>query len=286
MKKEKEYGQMKIVSLDGSTVYKHSLHLFGLSGLTVLKNGKVDIDRFRGVLDESLDTLRLDQLCKEKKNELPFPFMEQGCARALVNVRFDHAVKLFEQYGRRYVRYGYSVTDEEINDHVCVRYENGYPVLVAVEVPYDKDKKYAPVESPIDKSLLGKYFEYDEKTRSYRRTAKEIPSQVKKNEIREYLYKHGFDIDGVRYVRYKRSAGSSRQGHCLFIAECLYEVMMQWSRCGLCEENVLDQASWQSYIALTLSSIEKTIKLPKKAILVLPDEVSRFVMGIHYIVEA
>ena len=79
MKKEKEYGQLKIVSLDGSTVYKHSLHLFGLSGLTVLKNGKVDVDRFRGVLDESLDTLRLEQLCKEKKKELPFPFMEQGC---------------------------------------------------------------------------------------------------------------------------------------------------------------------------------------------------------------
>lgn len=79
MKKEKEYGQMKIVSLDGSTVYKHGLHLFGLSELTVLKNEKVDTDRFRGVLDESLDTIRLEQLCKEKKKELPFPFMEQGC---------------------------------------------------------------------------------------------------------------------------------------------------------------------------------------------------------------
>lgn len=67
MKNEKEYGQMKIVSLDGSTVYKHCLHLFGLSGLTVLKNGKLDIDRFRGVSDESLDTIRLEQLCKEKE---------------------------------------------------------------------------------------------------------------------------------------------------------------------------------------------------------------------------
>ena len=78
MKKGKEYGQMKIVTLDGSTMYKHSLHLFGLSGLTVLKNGKVDVDRFRGVLDESLDTLRLEQLCKEKKKELSFPFIVQG----------------------------------------------------------------------------------------------------------------------------------------------------------------------------------------------------------------
>ncbi|MBE6579428.1 MAG: hypothetical protein E7651_06430 [Ruminococcaceae bacterium] len=178
MKKEKEYGQMKIVSLDGSTVYKHGLHLFGLSELTVLKNEKVDTDRFRGVLDESLDTIRLEQLCKEKRKELPFPFMEQGCTRALVNVRFDHAVKLFEQYGRRYVRYGYSVTDEDMNDHVCVRYENNCPVLIAVEVPYDKDKSYSPVESPIDKSLLGKYFAYDEKTRSYRRSTKDRQSEA------------------------------------------------------------------------------------------------------------
>ncbi|MBR2293399.1 MAG: hypothetical protein IKA44_03725 [Clostridia bacterium] len=29
----------------------------------------------------------------------------------------------------------------------------------------------------------------------------------------------GFDIDGIHYVRYKRSAGSSRDGRCLFIAE-------------------------------------------------------------------
>ena len=37
-------------------------------------------------------------------------------------------------------------------------------------------------------------------------------------EIRERLYYEGFEIDGVRYVRYKRSAGASRDGRCLFIA--------------------------------------------------------------------
>ena len=43
-------------------------------------------------------------------------------------------------------------------------------------------------------------------------------------EIREKLYREGFEIDGVRYVRYKRSAGASRDGRCLFIAEPLYGI--------------------------------------------------------------
>ena len=37
-----------------------------------------------------------------------------------------------------------------------------------------------------------------------------------------------------------------------------------------------DQASWQAYLSLTMSSIEGTIRLPKKAILIMPDAVSTF----------
>lgn len=95
-------------------------------------------------------------------------------------------------------------------------------------------------------------------------------------EIRERLYREGFEIDGVRYVRYKRSAGASRDGRCLFIAEPLYEDMMKWSSLDLSAENVSDQASWQAYIALTLSSIESVITLPKKAFLIIPDKSSVF----------
>ena len=95
-------------------------------------------------------------------------------------------------------------------------------------------------------------------------------------EIREKLYREGFEIDGVRYVRYKRSAGASRDGRCLFIAEPLYEDMMKWSSLDLSAENVSDQASWQAYIALTLSSIESVITLPKKAFLIIPDRTSVF----------
>ena len=52
--------------------------------------------------------------------------------------------------------------------------------------------------------------------------------------------------------------------------------MMAWSSCDLSADTASDQASWQAYIALTLSSIESTIKLPKKSILIIRDMVSRF----------
>ncbi|MGN1104666.1 MAG: hypothetical protein ACI4QI_07325, partial [Candidatus Coproplasma sp.] len=55
---------------------------------------------------------------------------------------------------------------------------------------------------------------------------------VKTKELREHFYQNGFILDGVHYVRYKRSAGSSREGKCLFIDERLYKAMSKWSECG------------------------------------------------------
>ena len=80
----------------------------------------------------------------------------------------------------------------------------------------------------------------------------------------------------VACYKYKRSAGANRDGRCMFIAEPLYADMMKWSACGLSAEDVTDQASWQAYLSLTMSSIEGTIRLPKKAILIMPDAVSTF----------
>ena len=94
--------------------------------------------------------------------------------------------------------------------------------------------------------------------------------------VRELLYEKGFDCDGVHYVRYKRSAGSSREGQCLFIPEILYPEMKSWSCCGIDESTITDQASFQAYISLTLSSIEKPIELSKKEILIIPDQYSVF----------
>ena len=256
---------IRIISIDGSDLLKR--------GFSALRDGKLDQDAFRGVMDKSLDAMKLAEVCKKHKTELPFPYLEDKLfCRAVVNVSFDYAVKQFEPFGRRFVRYGNTVTDADMTDHVCVR--DGE--LIAVEVPYQKDTRYEAVEQPISAELLGNYFEYDAEARVYRRSKAAIPSAVSRLAVREKLYADGFEIDGVHYVRYKRSAGASRDGRCMFIAEPLYADMMEWSACGFSAEKVDDQASFQSYIALTMSSIENTIRLPKKAILIMPDAVSEF----------
>ncbi|MBR3714877.1 MAG: hypothetical protein IKM18_03110, partial [Clostridia bacterium] len=186
-KKEEMRDFLQIMSLDGS-------RLFGKKKLTAFKNGKLDRRLFSGVLDNSLDSIKLEEVFKKHKDEMPFTFIEESdCTRAIVSLAF------------KYTADGMNLAD-----------------------------------------------------------------------IREKIYTDGFDIDGVHYVRYKRSAGASRNGRCLFIAEQLYEDMMAWSSCGLSDENVSDQASWQAYISLTLSSIEGKLTLPKKAILIIPDKVSKF----------
>ena len=267
----KKYEGMRIMSLEGSVLYKNE-------GFTAIKDGKPDPQAFRGILDESLDTLKLAEVYARHEDEIGYPYLDgkKRFCRAVVNLSFNRAVKVFESYGNRYVLNGYRVTDEDMVDHICVCMVNGRPTLIAIEVSYKERKDYLPVEFPVSQELLGKYFKYDADTRSYKRSDKTIPTDITCQMIREHLYTNGFDIDGVHYVRYKRSAGSSRDGRCLFIAEPLYADMMAWSSCGLSADGVADQASWQAYIALTLSSIESTIKLPKKSILIIRDRVSRF----------
>ena len=99
-----------------------------------------------------------------------------------------------------------------------------------------------------------------------------------KMSLREKLYKYGFDCDGVHYVRYKRSAGSSRTGQCLFIAELLSAKMRKWSLCGLDmkNRNDVDLASFEAYISLSLSSIKNTLKISKNSILFMRDSKSLF----------
>lgn len=98
---------------------------------------------------------------------------------------------------------------------------------------------------------------------------------IKVKLLREYFYSNGFNMNGIHYVRYKRSAGSSREGTCLFIDERLYKYMTKWSACGL--EPKSDLASWESYRALSLSGIKGTIDIPLDGILFVPDYKNTFI---------
>ena len=100
-------------------------------------------------------------------------------------------------------------------------------------------------------------------------------------QLRQKLYTDGFNllINGqiIHYIRYKRSAGASRLGKVLFIQEQFYKPMMKWSLCGIDVINKkLDLASLESYVALSLSSIESTIKIKPNEILLIDDYDSKF----------
>ena len=83
-------------------------------------------------------------------------------------------------------------------------------------------------------------------------------------ELRELSYKNGFNIDGVHFVRYKRSDGSARQGKCLFIKEGLYKEIMKWSFCGIDIKKDIDLAGFEAYISKTLSDCISTFRLNMK----------------------
>ena len=92
--------------------------------------------------------------------------------------------------------------------------------------------------------------------------------------LREHFYKNGFNLNGVHYVRYKRSSGSSRQGKCLFINEKLLNYMSKWGECGL--KPTGDLASWEEYKSLSLISLKGTIDIPLNGILFIQDCKSEF----------
>ncbi|MFD2681195.1 RNA dependent RNA polymerase [Bacillus seohaeanensis] len=113
--------------------------------------------------------------------------------------------------------------------------------------------------------------------------------EVKNDELRHKLYKNGFTITDVNeetgeilsqehYVIYKRSSSKSRKGEVLAIKESLHKEMIKWSRMGLdLKENMeIDLASLLAYESLVGSSLEKTIKINPKHILIVDDVESKF----------
>ncbi|MBE5754861.1 MAG: hypothetical protein E7340_05995 [Clostridiales bacterium] len=142
-----------------------------------------------------------------------------------------------------------------------VELENAYKRICRKKF-YFKDKS----ENEYTLAVINLKFNYTYKS--------ENGKPIKIKDLRSHFYENGFYLDGVHYVRYKRSAGSSREGKCLFIDERLYKAMDKWSSCGLKAQT--DLASWESYKALSLSSIKGTVDIPLEGILFVPDYKSTF----------
>lgn len=231
------------------------------------KKGEYNLMKFINTLDYSLDLIKLREVYEKVYRRRDFSFWngKKEYTNRVINVTFKYSNKEFNKLRTNvYVKFGSAVEDSDFNDCVCIR--DGE--LIGI-------KTNDPVVSPISNELLGKYFYFDNGVYKAKTNITTINSVA---EIREQLYLNGFICDGVKYIRFKRSSGSSRVGKCLFIDEKLYYRMHKWEMCGIKIKNgdVVELASLEPYIALTLSSIIDTIQIEPQNILVVDDYESVF----------
>ena len=232
------------------------------------QQGKYNFKRFGSKLDYSLDLFKMQEVYQRVYNAKNFSFVANGknYSTHIINVTFNYNVREFNRTANNtYVRLGYSPDESDFHDGVVV--DDGKLIGIKVE----QDIKY-----PVPDNILGKYFRF---CNGQYVANSNIPVVKKVSEIREELYKNGFVCDGIEFVRYKRSAGSSRLGTCLFIDKRLYAPMIKWSMCGLkiAENQEIDLAALEAYISLTLSSIIGTVEIKPENILLIDDYKSKFI---------
>lgn len=229
--------------------------------------GMINTKKFINTMDFSLDLIKLREVYEKvyRNNAFTFQQNEHIYTTKVINVTFKYSMKEFNILKKNtYVKFGYQINETDFTDHVFII--DGQ--LIAIET-----NQY--VENSISKDLLGKFFYYD----NHQYYAKENIKPLKTvGQLRNELYENGFYCDGIKYVRYKRSSGSSRVGKCLFIDEKIYSRIHKWEMCGLKikQGQETDLASLEAYISLTLSSIIDTIEIQPENILIIDDYQSIF----------
>lgn len=241
------------------------------------KDGEIAKKRFVNALDFSLDLMKIREVYEKvyRRNNFTFSINKKDYTQHVICVKFSYSHKLYNKIGRDiYVKEGYQYRDLEFRDNVCVVDGELRGIIVN-----------SLVESPVSNDVLGEYFEFVDG--KYVKNKKQFPTKMTKRELREELYCNGFVCDGIKYVRYKRSSGSSRVGKCLFINEKLYSRLHKWDLCGLKvkDGDEIDLAGFESYISLPSSSIIDIISIEPKNFLVVSDYDSVFedeVVGVSY----
>lgn len=231
------------------------------------KDGDISTGKFENTLDWSLDTIKLKEVYEKEMRNKGFYFIKnhKKYTQAVINVKFSYSYKEFNKVGKNtYIKAGYSFKDCNIQDGIYIL--DGE--LVAIQTNVE-------IKVPQSKEVLGKYFAYSDGC--YHQINK-IPVIKNKAQLRDELYKNGFTCDGIRYVRYKRSAGSSRVGKCLFVMERLSARMTKWDKCGLTIRKgaPIDLSAYEAYISLPMSSIIDTITIEPENILLVSDYTSVF----------
>lgn len=104
-------------------------------------------------------------------------------------------------------------------------------------------------------------------------------TKMRQEDIYKKMYSEGFVLDGIKYVRFKRSTSKSRLSQTLFINVIMLDAVLNWSRMDLhfAENEPCDVASLLAYESLTLSGIIGTIHIEPQEILLIDDVKSQFI---------
>lgn len=100
---------------------------------------------------------------------------------------------------------------------------------------------------------------------------------LSKDDLRESLYRDGFKINSVKYIRCYRTAGNARIGTCVFCRKDIYKQVKEYMYLGMELDNKkVNLANLESYICLPCTSIVGTFRLSPKNILLIDDIESTF----------
>lgn len=260
---------IRILSIEAKDIYAAMNLKAGVSsGYSIRgKDGTVSLRKFENTLDWSLDTIKLQEEYEKavRRKDFYFTVNKKKYTQVIINVKFSFSYKEFNKVGRNtFVRDGYDFKDCIFTDGLYIA--DG--ILIGIQTNIE-------VQNEVHKDLLPPYFSYIDGC--YQQTGN-IPVLKNKADLRQELYENGFICDGIKYVRYKRSAGSSRVGKCLFVNEIVAKRMARWDRCGLTvrDNSPIDLASYEAYIALPMSSIIDTMIIEPENILIVDDFESAF----------
>ena len=250
---ETRNSSVRIVQVDGKDLYLTNTLLDEekIGYRITNKYGLVNTKRFRANLDYSLELIQLRSVYEEVygSNNFSFRIGDFDYTKHVCSVTFKFSVKDYNRLSSdTYIRYDVDSRRAEFKD--CVWVEDGQ--LLGVQT----GRKFKDAVEP---ELLGKWFEVVDG--EYVATNK-FKTIMNASKIREWVYENGFYMDGIKFIRYKRSAGSARTGKCLFIDEKLYPLIHEWEMCGLeiNEGDDCDLAGIESYISLTASSAEVLLR--------------------------
>ena len=267
---KEKFNGVYILGIDAKDIYlsNHYLNTPDKTGYRIRgTNGTISTRKFVNTLDYSLDLIKLREIYEKVYRRINFGWNvgDKEYTQYVINVTFKYSVKAYNRIRKGlYIKNGWSPHEIALTD--CADVRNGE--LVAIQIDAD-------VDEPICDDLLGNYFWFCDGQYHVKQNVK---TEVGVAALRKDLYENGFYCDGIHYVRFKRSSGSSRVGKCLFIDEKLYRGMDKWAHCGIKikDGQEIDLAAWEAYIALTTSSIIDTIEINPENILVINDFESVF----------